>query len=549
MRFLINLFQNHYSFIVTLYLVLIQTRKALPITRRTAGTSSFFPSTSRLTVSCFYTTARSTSSRNFYISTRRSTPDYFLKPIQSNTRMYTTTSSTSSDVILDLTNVSSMIVQEEKERQESFNLAFQLKVALAKARHVTTEEEKNNLEAVVTQAMAKDPIKRPPSLSFAIQDHIRFQLFSHFLLTSKTEDDGWNLVLSPLHRVLQFSSSCHQSSQDEDYIMGLMGLTQDLAKHAIHCGTNRDMTSVKKARNVVRDILEYLMQFDFRNGLLRRKYDGVKYSLKTCEQVLYELSVTSTTTVEEETKEERPEKKFKSTPTAIETELNGIKKRMEQFDEVRESLIKRCRDGQKKAKQAIYAIHRGDVPKAKQLLKDSLHIIKQDLIPIVTSEPSLRFGSSLGGVLEEYVEAKLFYTWRISDEKDGVVVLPKKCSTTVLKMEQLDLPISIEEYLGGLADLTGEVGRYAVERGTVRDTVGVQHCLDTNQAILYALQTLERPCSKIGKKMDPLYRSVEKLERILYELSLVNANTGRKNFLPLSNDDGEEQNSNTTSNY
>lgn len=48
---------------------------------------------------------------------------------------------------------------------------------------------------------------------------------------------------------------------------------------------------IKKARDVVSLILEELLQFDFRNGPLRRKYDSTKYALKTLETVLYELSV------------------------------------------------------------------------------------------------------------------------------------------------------------------------------------------------------------------------------------------------------------------
>ena len=32
------------------------------------------------------------------------------------------------------------------------------------------------------------------------------------------------------------------------------------------------------------------MQFDFRNGNLRKKYDSLKYTLKKLEQIIYELN-------------------------------------------------------------------------------------------------------------------------------------------------------------------------------------------------------------------------------------------------------------------
>ena len=76
-------------------------------------------------------------------------------------------------------------------------------------------------------------------------------------------------------------------------------------------------------------------------------------------------------------------------------------------------------------------------------------------------------------------------------------------------------------------DLTGEVGRFAVQRATLRDKDGVMICLQTNKSILTALQMMPRFPKDIGKKMDQLGRSVEKLERILYEMSLSEAAGGR----------------------
>jgi predicted translin family RNA/ssDNA-binding protein len=126
-------------------------------------------------------------------------------------------------------------------------------------------------------------------------------------------------------------------------------------------------------------------------------------------------------------------------------------------------------------------------------------------------------------VLEEYVEAKLFYTWL-----HGNAELPLEKPTGILLMPQdFSIPLQMDEYLGGLCDLTGEIGRYAVQRGTARDFDGVKQCLATNTAIYLAIQTMERFPSGIGKKMDQLRQSVEKLERMTYELSLSEA-TGRK---------------------
>jgi len=48
---------------------------------------------------------------------------------------------------------------------------------------------------------------------------------------------------------------------------------------------------VEKTRDIIENIFGELVQFDFRNSDLRRKYDSVKYNLKKVENLLCELSL------------------------------------------------------------------------------------------------------------------------------------------------------------------------------------------------------------------------------------------------------------------
>merc|ERR1712151_624162 len=132
----------------------------------------------------------------------------------------------------------------------------------------------------------------------------------------------------------------------------------------------RDAKSVQIARDIVDQLMKCLLNFDFRNGHLRRKYDGVKYALKRLETLLYELAVTKARIPEESEPDPKRSKIENDIPVqriCVE-EIRAIRENMEKFDECREIIIKRCRDSQKAAKQAIFALHRGDFQGASKLL-------------------------------------------------------------------------------------------------------------------------------------------------------------------------------------
>jgi len=386
-------------------------------------------------------------------------------------------------------------------------------------------------------------VPRTGALAQRVEDLIRFMAFHHFLETGGLlppsacsfgrkskggdDDDDDDTGSRP-------SARASFRATDEEYLAGAMGVAQDLSRYAMGRATARDANSVQQARDLVARILDYLLKFDFRNGFLRRKYDGTKYALKAVETLLYELSITGTTAepsadssssagreepgAKKPRLEEPPNDESASSPS-LEEELEALRLRMEERDKVRETLIKKSRDGQKAAKQAIYALHRNDFSKAERLLRDCEDCINEKLLPLVREEPPLRKGC-FANVLEEYAEAKLFYAWLRGNDGSGTT---ETAGTLLLPSDFSNVPLDLDEYIGGLCDLTGEIGRYAVRKGTVRDYRGVYRCLEANGAVFRAIQTLEKPPQRISKKMEPLRQSVSKIERMIYEISLSKA--------------------------
>jgi predicted translin family RNA/ssDNA-binding protein len=392
-----------------------------------------------------------------------------------------------------------------------------------------------SIVAVLTHDKATNRTPRIANLSYTVEDLIRTMSYQHFLQTGT--------ILSPIPPYVT----------DEEYISGaIMGLCSDLQQYGLGRATVRDVTSVRIACQIVNACLEYLLLFDFRNGPLRRKYDGCKYSLKALETFLYELAVTSPSS--EQSKDEAVSKSHTTTLLRIEDvlpmkELISLKERIDFRDNLRETLIKKCRDGQKFAKQCIFALHRNDPTTAVSLLQQCNTFIQNDLFSIVNEEPSLRMGS-FASVLEEYVEAKLFYTWLHGRTIDATTVnknnnhirsTPTNYDFTMASgiiltphdfMMDDFIQLEPEEYIGGLCDLTGEIGRYAVQRGTARDVLSVKQCLYSNTIILNAIQSMDRISSgssnSISKKIDTVKNNVHKIERMLYEISLSEAAGGNR---------------------
>jgi predicted translin family RNA/ssDNA-binding protein len=102
--------------------------------------------------------------------------------------------------------------------------------------------------------------------------------------------------------------------------------------------------------------------------------------------------------------------------------------------------------------------------------------------------------------------------------------------------------LDAEEYIGSLCDLTGEIGRFAVQRGTARDVESVKKCLEANSGIYEALKLMENvPGQRSWKKLAQVKMNVEKLERMLYEMSLSEAAGGRNVHTDVATELDEEQ--------
>lgn len=107
------------------------------------------------------------------------------------------------------------------------------------------------------------------------------------------------------------------------------------------------MDSISVCLRLVRELNGKMLEFDFRNGPLRRKYDGLKYAVKAIEDIYFELSLQDAFRKEEAGSREPDLKRPRGIDSAegcVDTspslfdpaEFDAIRARMEAFDKCRE---------------------------------------------------------------------------------------------------------------------------------------------------------------------------------------------------------------------
>lgn len=330
---------------------------------------------------------------------------------------------------------------------------------------------------------------------------------------------------------LKSSSNFNLNVSDTEYLIGIIHFAKELERYAVGRATAGDVKSVVLCKSVVTEILEELMNFDFRNGPIRRQYDGVKYCKKRLEDILYELSLGMN---------ENNASEF-SSPTNYspisKDEFKGLQDRMKEYDQLRENVIKQSRDIQKLGKNCVYSLHRGgkSILKAQEQLAEG----KQKAIEIANTylkqEPTLRNGT-YANAIEEWAEGRIYEEWLKCTDTNKILSL---------KEIRVDIPeLTLDEYLGGLGDFTGEVGRFAVAAATRRDKTLVTKArvvvMNVSKILLHINMNGKVP-SRMFKKISTLRNNLKKLEHLSYELSLVKGSKVISSGMPDGNNAGRNK--------
>lgn len=182
--------------------------------------------------------------------------------------------------------------------------------------------------------------------------------------------------------------------------------------------------------------------------------------------------------------------------------FSSLKASFKAWEKERREVQEFSSDALQKAKQAIFSFHRNDWKEGEILLKGSLELLKKAAKAQAKSIASNDEGV-YNAALEEFTEAELFRQFLYKE-----TIGPVK-----------NLEVAPETYLGGLADVVGEILRYAMKQATERNFNELKYAGEVAEKIMGAMVEFNFT-GYLRNKFDQAKQARRKIEEISYEISL-----------------------------
>ena len=180
-------------------------------------------------------------------------------------------------------------------------------------------------------------------------------------------------------------------------------------------------------------------------------------------------------------------------------EFTKIRKEMDALEQEREHVIQLSRDIISLSKRIIYSINRAEMKEAASYAKE-IEAKKKELDKVKVS-----LDVNINRVAyQEYVEAVSYYEYAAKGS------IPTKAA----------LKVETDDYLMGLCDLTGELGRkavYEVIKGNFSEAAKIRELVDEihGEFLKFNLRNGE-----LRKKADTIKWNLQKIEDVIFDLKM-----------------------------
>jgi|APSaa5957512576_1039674.scaffolds.fasta_scaffold70373_2 translin len=141
---------------------------------------------------------------------------------------------------------------------------------IEKAEKLKVEIE-SELKALESIASHNSKLQYEGSYKIAVQEYVEAVLYLNFVQTGKVA------VMDNLHA--------------EHYLLGLADLPGEMVRRAVYLASKGEREEVIKIRDAVDNIYGQFLTLNSRGNELRKKVDGIKYSLNKLQDLVLELKL------------------------------------------------------------------------------------------------------------------------------------------------------------------------------------------------------------------------------------------------------------------
>ncbi|PIR93116.1 hypothetical protein COT99_02470 [Candidatus Falkowbacteria bacterium CG10_big_fil_rev_8_21_14_0_10_43_10] len=178
-----------------------------------------------------------------------------------------------------------------------------------------------------------------------------------------------------------------------------------------------------------------------------------------------------------------------------------LKKDYDQNTGERRQIISRANIILHDSKRVIFSLHRGDVKTAENSINEIENTLKEMEKKFGYSR-LIKEGAYNAGV-EEYVEARMFFNIINGEKIDKIK----------------DITLSVDAYLGGISDTTGELVRLATNEAAKGNFKEVEKIKNIITDVLAELVEFDIT-GYLRTKYDQAKQNLRKIEQIMYEVKI-----------------------------
>ena len=199
----------------------------------------------------------------------------------------------------------------------------------------------------------------------------------------------------------------------------------------------------------------------------------------------------------------------------------SFRDQLDSRNDKREKLVKVSRDITNESKKVIFSLLRKGVPKETLLLEAELklQVIKKLLFIVseeLKDEDAYMFHRSFSPGVQEFIEAASLYYYT---KTEALLEFNYACEQ-YFSFEGTKLFLFPKDYLGGIADLTGELMRVAINNLGVDENQNVAKICEFARAVYKEFSIFVSLDSELLHKAAVMKNSLIKIEKALYILKV-----------------------------